>query len=56
LAIRYGFLSGLPLEFNRGHTAHLVRVRLPERAVQWAAGVLASDFDGLGNFDLLELA
>ena len=44
-----------PDELNRGHAADLVRVRLPEWAVQWAARLLASGFDGLGNFDLLEL-
>ncbi len=44
-----------PDEFNRGHAADLVRIRLPERAVQWAAGLLAPGFDGLGNLDLLEL-
>src|ERR1700722_2100224 len=44
-----------PDEFNRGHAPDLVRVRLPERAVQWAAGLLASGLNGFGNLDLLEL-
>lgn len=45
-----------PDELNRGHAPDLVRVRLPERAVQWATGLLTPGFDGLGDFDLLELA
>jgi predicted ATPase len=45
-----------PDELNRGHAADLVRVRLPQRAVQWATRLLAPSFDGLGNFDFLKLA
>src|SRR5437879_7736482 len=48
------FLHVAPNELDRCHTADLVRIRLPERAVQWAARLLSPGLNGLGNFDFLE--
>jgi hypothetical protein len=42
-------------KLDRGHAADLVRVRLPQWAVQWATRLLSPGLDGFGNLDLLKL-
>lgn len=38
-------------EFDRGHAADIVRVRLPQWAIQLSARFIAPCLDGLGNLD-----